>query len=148
MNKGILRFTPPARAALTVAQEETVSRGQPLIRLEHIMLGLLHDESSPAGRILRDVGLSAGAVKAALDEIQQPTTESGVTDLDEAVKALLERTVQIAAQRGDQAVDTEHLLLGVLQLADTSAHDMLSRLGFDTEAARVRIDAYMQGLDS
>ena len=60
------RFTPAAQNALKRAQTEASEMGHSYIGTEHLLLGLLSEESSVAADILRKHGLDYKNVKQAV----------------------------------------------------------------------------------
>ena len=60
------RFTHAARDAVTRAQHEARELGQSPIGTEHLLLALLADASGPVASALRDDGVDASSVRAAI----------------------------------------------------------------------------------
>ena len=56
---GHLRFTPRSRKVLELAVREAISRHQPRIATEHLLLGLLREGQGLAARVIRDAGIDA-----------------------------------------------------------------------------------------
>ena len=56
------RFTSAARRAVVDAQEQARLLGHGEIRAEHVLLGVLADDGSPAARVLHDLGVRHGDV--------------------------------------------------------------------------------------
>jgi ATP-dependent Clp protease ATP-binding subunit ClpA len=65
--------TVEARRAIQFAREETKRLGQPAIGTEHILLGILRCQQSPAVKALNALGVTHHAAKACI----QPTMASG-----------------------------------------------------------------------
>jgi ATP-dependent Clp protease ATP-binding subunit ClpC len=79
-------LTMPARSAIGAALEAALDLGHNYIGCEHLLLGLLAEEESGAGRVLHAAGLDAAAVRRAIttalagfaqarQNTTQPTTE-------------------------------------------------------------------------
>ena len=63
------RFTAEARDAVVRARREAHGLGHHYVGTEHVLLGLLGDESSVAARVLRDAGVTAPQVRADVTRI-------------------------------------------------------------------------------
>jgi ATP-dependent Clp protease ATP-binding subunit ClpA len=59
-------LTWPARMAIACAMESSVSLAHKYVGCEHLLLGLLDDEGSQAGRVLRRHGLDPAATRRAM----------------------------------------------------------------------------------
>jgi ATP-dependent Clp protease ATP-binding subunit ClpC len=59
-------FTVPAQHAFAAALEASIDLANNYLGCEHLLLGLLADDESAAGRVLRDAGLDAGAARRAV----------------------------------------------------------------------------------
>ncbi len=80
------RFTPSARRVVELAQAEAQSMRHTYIGTEHLLLGLLGEEHSIAGRTLRAARVTAAAVR---DDIQHLLTDPLVSGPDaEALRAI------------------------------------------------------------
>jgi ATP-dependent Clp protease ATP-binding subunit ClpA len=60
------RFTTQARSVVTLAQEEARKLGRPNIGTEHLLLGLVRDDTCSAARILAARGADRERVRAAV----------------------------------------------------------------------------------
>jgi len=58
------RFTTAAREAVVRARQEAQDLHHPYIGTEHVLIGLLGDGTSVAGRVLHDAGVTAPQVRA------------------------------------------------------------------------------------
>jgi hypothetical protein len=143
--EGFGRFTDQARNAVVTAQNEARAAGSPEIGTAHLVLGLLADPGSPAARALLAGGRTAGAVRAAATAALPPRG-ADVPDFvpfDDTARAALERTFAVAERRGDHAIDTEHLLLALLEVGDGAG--LLAGLGVTTRAVEAAAEAAADG---
>jgi ATP-dependent Clp protease ATP-binding subunit ClpC len=60
-------FTLPVKRALYAAAEEAESLGYSYIGAEHLLLGLLREDASPAASILTSHGVTAGDLRARIE---------------------------------------------------------------------------------
>ena len=110
------RFTEGARRTVVLAQEESRLLGHNYIGTEHILLGLLHDESA-GGRALRSMDVSLDDARVQVREIVGPGGEAPVGHIPftPRAKQVLELSLREALQLGHSYIGTEHILLGVIR---------------------------------
>jgi ATP-dependent Clp protease ATP-binding subunit ClpA len=63
---GTIPYTPVAIRALSQAQKEAKALNHTYVGTEHILLGLLHEETSIAAKLLADLGVEVGEVRKAI----------------------------------------------------------------------------------
>ena len=124
-------FTQKANNALNLAIQSAEDLGHTYIGSEHILLGLLREESGVAATVLKDLGLTADA----LEELMKQKIGSGMNshlstdDFTPRTKRILQIAVMEAARMGHNYVGTEHLLLALLEESDSYAVYFLQELG-------------------
>jgi len=104
-----------ARNALALAQEEVKNFRQNVLGTEHILLGLMLEEESIAGKILRD--------KLSVDKVREIIKNStGMGDsvpeyitISPRSKYIIELARQMAAQLNMPYVGSEHILLALIE---------------------------------
>jgi len=72
---GIDRFTQRARRVLSLAHQEADQNNADMIGTEHILIGLLLVEGSTAGKVLKDLDLTADRVREILSRMDGIPTE-------------------------------------------------------------------------
>jgi hypothetical protein len=135
------RLTLPAREVLVEAQSEAITLGHRAIGTEHLLIGLLHDESSVAGIVLTDLDVDADWVRSRLvDEPQRPAgTFSGEMPFTPpAIAALLESGRQADLLKAS-FISTEHFLLGLMVGTNSGAARVLAARGCDPEVVCVEV---------
>jgi putative transcriptional regulator len=129
---GFERFTEKATNAVKFAHNEA-SRSQSLqVEPEHLLAGLLADPTTTSAQLLRANG-------AALNlEINEHSFESrGEVKLSPKSKFVVELALQIVRLQGKKTIGTEHLLWGLIRLAEAdkiALSELLQRYGIDAEA--------------
>jgi ATP-dependent Clp protease ATP-binding subunit ClpC len=134
---GMERFTQRARRVLSLAHQEAERMHQNYIGTEHLLLGLMKEEGGVAGRVLRELGLDAVRMEEVIIRITgtgQVTTAK--LDLSPGVQRALENSVEEARKMGHHYIGTEHLLLGLVQLGEGVALDVLRKMGVSVEQIR------------
>jgi ATP-dependent Clp protease ATP-binding subunit ClpA len=126
-------FGADARRALALAEQEARLLGHDRVGTEHLLLGLLADESSAASSALRDAGATSAAARRKVTEAvgsgapgAEPQSSS-----ERALRAI-GRAPRFARDLGAHGVGSEHLLLAVLDVEGT-AGQVLRGLGVDLE---------------
>ena len=124
------RFTQRARRVLAFAQEEAERLNHSYIGTEHLLLGLLREETGVAGKVLRDLNVSSERVTELVERITGPgrRTPFSKIDLTPRTKRVIELAVEEARRLGQHYIGTEHLLLGLVRQGDGVAIDILRQL--------------------
>ncbi len=138
MSSGFERFSEGARKVLTRAQEEAKRLGHGYIDTEHILLGILADESGVAAKVLVNLGVPLNKVQAAVEFAvgrggKQP---SGEISLAPRAKRAIELAVDEARRLNSNYIGCEHLLLGLLCGREGVACSVLESFGITLERAR------------
>ncbi len=132
------RFTAPAMRAALLAYQEASELGSPAIDVEHLLLGVLREDTLEATRFLR----SEAALESIRREIEaeSPAGEEFPADADlvlshEYLSAL--RFASAESERlGHEEIKTGHLLLGILHEEDSLAVAILNERGYILSAVR------------
>ncbi|MBI2846076.1 MAG: ATP-dependent Clp protease ATP-binding subunit [Chloroflexi bacterium] len=139
------RFSKRARRVLTLAQEEAQGLNHPYIGTEHLLLGLVQEESGVAAQVLRSLGVERDAVRQALEEMigRGEVKTSGKIGLTPRTKRVIELAVEEARRLGHPYIGTEHLLLALVREGEGIAVDVLESLGVSAEQVRQETVRYL-----
>lgn len=129
------RFTDRARSVVVGAQHEARATGYPEAGPEHVLLGLLADKDSVAGKVIAAQGAALDTVsEAVLAAVSAgPGTVEGHVPFSAGARKLLALTLREALRLGHNYVGTEHVLLGLLDDEATVAASMLTGFGVTKE---------------
>src|SRR3972149_10075464 len=132
------RFTQRARRVLSFAQEEAERLNHSYIGTEHLLLGLLREETGVAGKGLRELKGQPERVTELVERITGPgrRTPFSKIDLTPRTKRVIELAVEEARRLGHHYIGTEDLLLGLVRQGDGVAMDILRQLGVTPEHIR------------
>jgi ATP-dependent Clp protease ATP-binding subunit ClpA len=110
------RFTPRARHAIVLAQEEARRLQHNHIGTEHILLGLIGEPEGVAARVLQQFGLSLPAAQEEVARRVPPSKRATPSHIPftPRSKRVLERSLREAIGLGHTYIGTEHILLGVI----------------------------------
>jgi ATP-dependent Clp protease ATP-binding subunit ClpA len=141
------RFTPRARQAVVLAQDEARRLGHDYIGTEHVLLGLLGESDGVAALALRRLGVRLDTVRSDVERLIGRGTESpsGHIPFTPRSKKVLELSLREALGLGHNYIGTEHILLGLLREGEGVAAHVLVTQGVPLERAR---DAVIEQLES
>ncbi len=140
------RFTKRARRVLTLAQEEAQRLNHSYIGTEHLLLGLVREDSGLAVRVLRDLGVEPKKIRERVEKTvgrgqRNPYTKITLTP---RTKRAIELAVDEARLLGHHYIGTEHLLLGLVRAGEGVAVDVLKGLGLNLDKVRTQTTQVMQ----
>jgi ATP-dependent Clp protease ATP-binding subunit ClpC len=132
------RFTDTARRVVVYAKEEALLLDHDHIGTEHILLGLLRDDTGPAVQVLTSHGAALASARTQVQELAAPETQApaGEIPFTACAKKVLELSLREALQLGHNYIGSEHILLGLVRESEGGGSEVLKRLGVDTEKLR------------
>lgn len=132
------RFTDRARRVVVLAQEESQRLSHNYIGSEHLLLGLLAEQEGVAARALESLNVTLTAAREQVEEIIGPGQQKphGHIPFTPRAKKILELALREALTMSSQVIDTQHLLLGLIDEGDGVGAQILQRLGATTQAVR------------
>ncbi|MBN2187672.1 MAG: ATP-dependent Clp protease ATP-binding subunit [Dehalococcoidia bacterium] len=143
MGSGFERFSEGARRVLTRAQGEAQRLGHSYIDTEHILLGLVAEESGIVSKVLNNFGISLNKIQAAVEFVigkGEKRAVSGEVDLAPRAKRVIELAVDEARRLNSNYIGSEHLLLGLLRESGGVACSVLESLGITLERTRDEVN--------
>jgi quinol monooxygenase YgiN len=145
------RYTERARRVLFFARYEASQLGSTAINSEHLLLGLLREGKGLTSRIFDQAHLDPMAVHVEIYDAaaDRPRIATSVEiPIATEAKAALERAAEEATALRHHHIGTEHLLLGLLHLPESTAGAILTRAGLGLPAVRESIVALLAGAKS
>ena len=133
-----------ARRVVRFAREECESLGHPGIGSEHLLLGILRCREGAATRALHDLGVSLTAARSHVERLGSHTERGRSANRAHAgtllptARAVLEQSLAEAVRSGDDRLEGEYLLRGLLR-QDGAAVRVLERLGLSSMAVERRL---------
>lgn len=136
------RLSGQARIAVDAADDEARRMGHHHIGSEHLLLGIMCVVECKEARALRAAGASLDAARDKVAEAVGTKVDSHVGEPTFTARArrALERASRFSLQRLEPHVETEHVLLGVLDVEGTACQ-VLRGLGVDVGNLRRAIDS-------
>lgn len=140
------QFSPRAREAIRLANQEAARFNHPYIGTEHILLGIMALGEGIAVDILVSLGTSVESVRFAVEQAlghgDGDTQILGARSYTPRTRKVFDLARAEAVSNGQDIVGTEHLLIALLKESDGVAAKVLNSLG-------VTLDSFMaayQGL--
>ncbi len=128
-------FSDDARRAITNAGEAASNLGQDYIGSEHLLLGLLLTEDSPAQLLLEEAGAEYDPFVEKLSQITETGEPLKATTAQLTPRAgRILQTAALEGARQGKETGTEHILLAILSEEDCLAVRILRLLGADPAA--------------
>ncbi|CDR97352.1 Clp amino terminal domain containing protein, putative [Babesia bigemina] len=136
-------FSDNAVKVLMLSQEEARRASTTQIAARHIFQGLVCLDSGLAAHVLREFGVTVNTIRAAADNIFRVDTSNSnealdtklMTFSDEAKEALELSSVE-AELLGHSAIETEHILLGLLRCRSEEVARLLNTLSLNPDEVR------------
>ncbi len=135
------KFSEKAQQALLFASEEAHLLNHNYIGTEHLLLGLLHEGTGIAAKVLNECGVDLQKVRKAVEFIvgrgKEPFEgEVGLTPRSQVVIAL---AVSEGWRTPDHHIDTEQLLLGIIREGEGIGAAIIERVGTSLEQVRTKV---------
>ena len=130
------QFTSKAKAALMLAEKAARSMRQGYVGTEHILLGLLREQTGVAARVLLENNVDEMQVLEMIRDLIAPEIGISLKERDgyspRAMKVLEEAHRQ-AERFGAELTGTEHILLALIKEGENVAVRLLNTCGISTQ---------------
>lgn len=138
-------FTDGARRILVLAQEEARNLDDSSIGPEHLLLGMLREGEGIGAKALTEAGADYHRTRAVIEEHkrQQTGRASGPEPFSRETLRVMEKSLQIAWAQAAGGIDTEHLLLALLEQGDETTEIVLAELDITPQEVAQRVDALL-----
>ncbi len=136
------QFTDKAKAALMLAERAARSLRQSYVGSEHILLGLLRENTGVAAIVLQNNGVDVVSLKEMIRDLIVPESSVLIAERDgyspRAQKILEEAHRQAERFRSDKT-GTEHILLALLKEGENVAVRLLNTMGISIQKLYVDV---------
>lgn len=129
------KFTNRAEKAIQIANDIAASLGHNYIGTEHLLYGLVEENTGIASKVLQNQGMTSDKI---LDEIEELIGRSE-DSIDEPMgftprtKRVIENAFLEAKKLGCEYIGTEHLLIGIMVEGDSVAVRIMMDLGINPQ---------------
>ena len=134
-------FTDQVKKILEHARTESARLGHNYIGTEHILLGIIEDGQGSAVEILQGYGLDLEKVKQATEDYVATSKGQTISEkrpFTPRAKQILEIAAREAEAKGDDSVNVEHLLSGLIVDREGVAAQILAAFGVRLPDSEVR----------
>jgi ATP-dependent Clp protease ATP-binding subunit ClpC len=137
--------TLTAGGSLTGGRPEARNLHDSSIGPEDLLLGMLREGEGIAAKALSNAGADYYRARAVIEEHkrQQTGRGSGPDPFSKATMRLMERSLQISWAQADGGLDTEHLLVVLLEQEDETTEAVLAGLDITPDEVVQRVDALL-----
>ncbi len=133
---------------MSLAHKEAAMNHTIQIGTEHLLLGLIQVPGSTAGKVLENLEVTADRVRelnASIGPDEAPLELRHSQDsLSPDVQEVLRGAVRLAAASRDNYVSTEHLLLSLIDAANSRAVRILARMGLTGDRIRQELRSTLE----
>lgn len=137
------RFTENAKRSLENAEAIATQMGSSYVGTEHILLGVLQQETSIGAKILKNVGVTFEKAQLVLSFSQQLAGD-GYKGASETAKRTLTYSLRVAKEFGQPYCGTEHILFAILSEKSARAISLLKNdLQIDPAIIRGELENYL-----
>jgi ATP-dependent Clp protease ATP-binding subunit ClpC len=137
-------LTDNARSSLQHADAIARSLGAAYIGTEHILLGVLSQDSSVGAKMLSNLGVTLDRARVALNLTPRALVVStGSKGLSETAKLTLKLSWDIAQEFNQDFCGTEHILMGILSQKNARATVLLRDMSIDVENLVGELEQYL-----
>lgn len=137
-------LTDNARSSLQKADGIARSLGSAYIGTEHILLGVLSQESSVASKLMIGAGITMERARVALNLTPRAlVVNTGAKGLSETAKLTLKLSWDIAQEFNQEFCGTEHILYGILTQKNARATVLLRDMSVDVEKLTGELEDYL-----
>jgi putative transcriptional regulator len=129
---GFEKFSQKAINAVEFAHNEAIRRAKSQVEPEHLLLGLLADPTTTSARLLRANGMTLDIATN-----DHSFEHRGNPKFSPQSQSVLELALEVVQLKEKKFIGTEHLLWGLLQLAETddaALSDLFPRYEVNLEA--------------
>jgi len=137
------RFTENAKHSLHRAETVAEQMGSSYVGTEHILLGILQQESSLGAKILAGAGVTFDRARLVLSTTR-PLAGGGFRGVSQTAKNTLTFSLRVAKEFGQPYCGTEHILYAILSEKSARAISLLKNdLQVDPMSVRAEVEGYL-----
>lgn len=129
-------FTDKARTALLLAEKTASRMGTGYVGTEHILVGLLKENTGVASKVLKENGAEESKVVEMIQELIVPDVTVALKERENyspRARKVVEEAHRQADRFGAERTGTEHLLLALLKEGENVAIRLLNTLGISIQ---------------
>ncbi len=135
-----------ARFALQKADFYSKRYNQGYMGTEHLLMGILAQDTSTGARILRDEGIDLDSIERAQGKVavDVPAAPMAMMSLSEATVLTLRMSMNFARENGLKIVGTEHMIYAMVRQPNSRASVLLEKLNLDLQNVAENIEKLVE----
>ena len=136
------QFTDKAKAALILAERAAKSLRQSYVGSEHILIGLLRENTGVAATVLQNNGVDVVQLKEMIKDLIAPQSSTLIAEQDgysPRAQSILDEAHRQAERFHSDRTGTEHILLALLKEGENVAVRLLSTMGVSIQKLYVDV---------
>ena len=136
------QFTDKAKAALILAERAAKSLRQSYVGSEHILIGLLRENTGVAATVLQNNGVDVVQLKEMIKDLIAPQSSTLIAEQDgysPRAQSILDEAHRQAERFHSDKTGTEHILLALLKEGENVAVRLLSTMGVSIQKLYVDV---------
>ena len=129
-------FSKRVQLIIKQSKEEAIRLGHSYVGSEHLLLGLLKEESGLAKKVLDVYDIDPSEMVAMIEDMIKTsggTMTLGHLPLTRRAERILRNAFSEASSRGETIADDEHLILAMLRETEGIAYEILKSFSLDYE---------------
>lgn len=130
-----VRISDRARMAIAHGRQEAIAAGARTIGSDHLLLGVIAMRDTRASRALQGLGATTESLRAVVGRVD-PGGGDSPSGLSAEARRALERSLRSASSLGRHGIDTESLVLALIEDRRGPAARVLEALGVSPQAVR------------
>lgn len=140
------KFTIKSQEAIQTASQLAQERQNQQIEVGHLLKGILDNDENVYPYLFKKLNINTNLVKQTLDQIlnSYPKVSGGEHYLSRNANSVLQKSISLVKETGDDFVAIEHLLLGILSVSD-SVTQMLKDAGMNEKDLKSAIKELRKG---
>ena len=129
------KFTKKAEKAIEIAEEIAIELGHNYVGTEHILYGLVKENTGIASKVLENQNITPEAVLEKIEELVGigETKSNGTIGLTPRTKRVIENAFREARRLNSEYIGTEHILIGIMREGDSVAVRIMLELKLDPQ---------------
>lgn len=117
------KFTNSAQKVIEIANDVAQELGHNYIGTEHLLYGLVKEDTGVASKVLQNQNVTPDAVLQEIEELigKEEPTKTEIAGFTPRTKRVIENAFREARKLGSDYIGTEHILIGIMREGDSVA---------------------------
>jgi ATP-dependent Clp protease ATP-binding subunit ClpA len=138
---GQVFITPRVKRIIDLANEEANRMRDSYISSRHLFLGILGERNTAVSRLMQEKGITRERVVDVLPQDPIPNDSTAFSEKARLASTLVDEVLQ---KYGHDKIDTEHILMGLLDDPDKVLTGILQQLGVDVNTFYNQLDGILR----